>query len=73
MTAPKQPPQRSTQIKSAATGGEPPVLTRPESAFLAAYRAMDDETQEEAVRMMQALGRGFPRGPRLRLVAKSTV
>jgi hypothetical protein len=45
-------------------------LTPSESDYLAAYRAMDDETQEEAVRMMQALAKGFPRGPRLRLVAE---
>jgi hypothetical protein len=68
MTATKQPSKRSVPIKSVATGGEPPILTRPESAYLAAYRAMDHETQEEAIRMMEALARGFPRGPRLRPV-----
>jgi hypothetical protein len=30
---------------------------------------MDDETREEAARMMQALAKGFPRAQRLRLVA----
>jgi hypothetical protein len=68
MTPPKKPLRQASRVKSVTPDGAPPILTRPESAYLAAYRAMDDETQEEAVRMMQALARGFPRGPRLRLV-----
>jgi hypothetical protein len=68
MKAPKQPSKRSTRIKSVATGGEPPVLTCSEATVLAAYRAMDDETREDTIEIVEILARRNPRAPRLHLV-----
>jgi hypothetical protein len=70
MKAPKQPSKRSTQIKSVATGGEPPTLTPAEITVLAAYRAMDDETREDTIEIVEILARRNPRAPRLRLVSE---
>jgi hypothetical protein len=56
--------------RPAASRGPPPILTHPEQDVVAAYRAMDDETRDATVRMMQSLAEGFPRGPRLRLVSE---
>lgn len=46
-----------------------PILSRAESSILAAFRAMDDETQEDAASMFRCLAQDFPRAPRLRLIA----
>lgn len=70
MTAPKQLSKRSTQIRSVAPRGRPPILTHSELALLTAHRAMDDETRDDAVEMMQILARKFPRAARLRLIAR---
>lgn len=71
MTAPKKPSKRSPQIKSVEAGAGPPILTDAESIFVSTYRAMDDETRESAMKMMQNLARDFPRAQRLFLVAAS--
>jgi hypothetical protein len=68
MTAPKQPPKRSTQIKSVATGGGPPALTSAELTVLAAYRAMDNLRQRDMAGAMEAIAKKFPRRPPLHLV-----
>lgn len=70
MTTTKKPAMRPVQ-KSVAAGGVPPILAHSELALLAAYRAIDDETQGEMLGAMQNVAREFPRGPRLRLVAAS--
>jgi hypothetical protein len=70
MIPPKKPLRQASRVKSVTPDGAPPILTRPESAYLAAYRAMDDETREDAVEMVQILAKRNPRGPRLRLVAE---
>lgn len=69
MTPPKKPAKRSARIASVTSGATPPILTDAESTYLSAYRAMDDETREDATEMMQILPKRFPRAPRFRLVA----
>jgi hypothetical protein len=61
MTAPKQPSKRSTQIKSVATGGEPPTPTPSEMKLLVAYRAMDNSRQRDMAGAMEAIAKQFPR------------
>lgn len=68
MTAPKKPARRSTRIQAVADRGTPPVLTDAESAWLAAYRAMDDKARVNMLRAMRRMAIEFPRAPRLRLV-----
>lgn len=49
--------------------------TAHEAKLIAAYRAMDDDTQREAFKMFQNLAREFPRRepPALRLIAGAMV
>jgi hypothetical protein len=55
----------------ADTGREQPnALTPAESTMLAAYRAMDDETRESGIEMVEILARRNPHAPRLRLVSE---
>lgn len=67
---PKKSSKRSAPMAPVATNGAPRPLTDTESDWLAAYREMDDESQEEMLKGMQRIAREYPRGPRLRLVTE---
>lgn len=67
MTTTKKPVERSRQIQSVPA--QAISMTNVESAWLAAYRAMDDKARDNMLRAMQRMAIKFPRAPRLRLVS----